>query len=430
MAGRAAAQGWTGVGGDAVGRRARPLALRALVLLGLGAGCAASAPARVGTPLTTAPGAEAGGAETPGREALPRWALSSPDGLWTGQVESVEAPTYEQIGGDTKVTLSLGAPTDMLCRLFSRAPGTAALLREAVKVAGAGPEDEVLDARAVAVVPVGQHPAVFLEVQILRQSKEGPRQGELQLMVYDDEAVSMACLSMEKGHDARFRRVTTSLAGSLRKAGVTPQVPRYEELFVLQVAGRPVGFERRELVESAGGHTLELAQTVLLTPGSGDDFVVESSVSGDLRDAKGVLVRTEYNDTRNGKTHTELSMRHLEGLRYRYEGQVRGESLKGEFTSRAPLTTDFQMRQPVRSLLLPGAVAELQAEAYLPSYDPSGPTPVTVRRKAGSERGLRWELGARAFDAQVDLQGHVEHFVVPLGDAELRQERVASRGSL
>jgi hypothetical protein len=196
------------------------------------------------------------------------------------------------------------------------------------------------------------------------------------------------------------------------------------------VEGRPVGFEKRAVRDSAGGAKLTEVETSLLLPRTARELMVQDTVSTELTDKDGRLVARDYARSTNGELDIQMSLEQVGGREYHYEGKHSGKELSGNFTVKTDLSTSPSTARLVREQLLSGKKKELTLRVYDPAANPVAPVDQVLSRESDKGRELKMKMGPLEATLTVDAQGLVEKAELPfMGDLRMVQERVSVSGS-
>ncbi|WP_257461612.1 hypothetical protein [Archangium lipolyticum] len=413
--------------------------LRTTLLLGLLTGCATTASSRPeasagGTASAQAPSAAGSKLDfkaLSARELAPlsKQQVSAPDGSFTGEVEAAGTPTIQQQEGFVVLSVPLGTRSPLTCFIYSEPlDAGAAVHRLLSKV---GQHTDIQLARATDVRLIDDAPAVFAEAQYLVDTPQGKAVGQARLMVHVDDQVPLVCSHDELGYSESFVRITSALAGSLTSPSAGKRkASRYSEFHLVRVEGRPVGFEKRVIRDSAGGAKLTEVETSLLLPRTARELMVQDTVSTELSDKEGRLVARDYARSTNGELDIQMSLELVGGREYHYEGKHSGKDLRGTFTVKKDLSTGPGTARLVREQLLAGKKKELTLRVYDPAANPVAPVDQVLRRESDTGRELKLEMGPLEATLTVDAQGMVEKAEVSFtGNLRMVQERVSVSGS-
>ncbi len=424
--------------------------LRTTLLLGLLTGCATTSASKPEEAPTERP-AEAAPAPAPGTspEATPAPApaqkpdlkalaarelppltkqrVAAPDGSFTGEVEGVGAPTFQQQEGFLIMSVPLGTKGPLTCFVYAEPLDAGGALSRLLGMVGQ--HTEVQLARTTDVRLVNEAPTVYAEAQYLVNVPQGKAAGQAKLMVHTNEQVPLVCTHDELGYTESFKRMTSGLASSLKAAGEPKPAPRYTEFHLLRIQGHPVGFERRTVNVVAEGSKLTEVETSLFLPRSAKELLTQDTLHQELADKDGRLVARDYARATNGEPDIQMSLEQVKGREYHYEGTHSGKELKGNFTAPQDLATDPSTAKLLREQLLPGKKKELTLQAYSPAANPVAPVAQVWRRETTEGRDVTLEMGTLKVTVTVDAQGMVEKAVVPMGGMEMVQERVSVSGT-
>jgi hypothetical protein len=351
-------------------------------------------------------------------------------GVVSGEVESASPPTTEQDEKSTRLTFSLGTGSAMQCFVYPKAVNAGALVLAIVKAI------DNVDVRSVHptdVVVVGEHAAVFVEVQYLAKTSAGAAVGEVKLMAYDHPITPLLCMHDEVGYNAAFRRVATGLASSLKVAGRKLRVPQFVDVSIERIDGHAVGFARSAVMVGEDGKKVYIESSSSLVPRSGTDMLVEDDTRVETLDKEGRVEELLYMKRDGGELSEDLSLKHASGNAYRYEGLHLGKKVAGVLKTKGPkgFPPALEVRRGMRKLVAKaGSIPELRVEEYHPNLDAEAPVEVVYKPLSNADRTVTMSLGATQVTLTLDSDGLAQKGEMPIGGAHLTMERVFVRGSL
>jgi hypothetical protein len=412
--------------------------LRTTLLLGLLTGCAT--PASTSKPEanpqpSAAPAPAPAPAPKPDLKALsarelsplPLQRVSAPEGSFTGEVEGTAAPTFQQQEGFVILSVPLGTRSPLTCFIYSEPIDAGGALSQLLGTVGQHTDLQLV--RTTDMRLLNDTPTVYAEAQYLVNVPQGKALGLAKIMVHPNDQVPLVCTHDELGYTESFKRVTSGLAASLQPAGEKKAAPRYSEFHVIRVQGHPVGFERRTVSVVAGGSRMTEVDSSLFVPRSARELMTRDSLSTELADKEGRLVARDFVRATNGQLDLQMTLEHVQGREYRYEGKQEDKRLNGTFTASQELATEAGTARVLREQLLPGKKKELTLLTYSPASNPTAPVSQVWRKESPEGREVTLELDSTKATLTLDAQGLVEKAVVPMGELELVQERMSVSGT-
>jgi hypothetical protein len=185
--------------------------LAALAIAPLLAGCVAHAPsAKSAIARRDAPAAQR--AELDRRELPPleRHMLALPE--FTAASESAEPPQSAE--GDTgpAVVIPIGAETTIRC-FFPKPAPVAEVLERTIHSASAGVR--VRSVETTNVAPIGNDPAVLVDLQYDTTRGDTSEPGELKVLLFSHPERPVLCMHDAIGYRATFERISRGFAASL-----------------------------------------------------------------------------------------------------------------------------------------------------------------------------------------------------------------------
>jgi hypothetical protein len=350
-------------------------------------------------------------------------------GALSGEVESVSPPAAEQDDNSTRLTLPLGTGTAMQCFVYPKAMDPGAQLLSIVKAIS---KVDVRSVRPTDVVVVGEHAAIFAEVQYLAKTAGGTAAGEVKLMAYAHPITPMLCLHDEVGYNAAFKRIAVGLAATLKLEGHDVRIPEFVDIAVEQINGHPVGFARSSVVTGDDGNKVYIETSSSLVPRSAQDLMVEDETRMETLDKHGNLAKVVYAKSEGGEVSEDLTLSHVSGNEYRYEGTHLGKKASGTLKTKGPkgLRTDIDVRHAEGKLVAPDAKGgDMKIEEYHPDLDAGAPVEVLYHPLSKKDRTLTMTLGTAQVTITLDANGLSQKGEMPVGGATVTMERVFVRGS-
>jgi hypothetical protein len=347
----------------------------------------------------------------------------------TGETEAADVAKIDDHEGSFQVTIPIGTESPLECFVYKKPVDTGGTLltinREAAK------KVDYRLFRVAEVSLVGDYPVVYLEAQYLAKTPKGQALGELKSMFYQHPVSPMLCMHDELGYNETFRRMTKSLASSLKIADMQINPTKLVEVYLNKIAGHPAGFSSNVLLSDKSGKLTYLSRSSTFIPRSENDLMIQDEVSTELWDAEGRLLEAAYADTDAGELNLKMSLKKVGPQEYTYKGQQRGKQLSGKFKTKNKrgLTTDKLKTNLVASELLSGKSKELKLEEYHVDLDPLAPTEVSYTTESKDDRRIKIKRGKMEATATTDDKGMLEKLDVPLGGVSLTSERVLVRGA-
>jgi hypothetical protein len=351
-------------------------------------------------------------------------------GTVSGEVESASPPSAEQDEKSTRLTFSLGTGSPIQCFVYPKAMNVGAQLLAIIKAID---KVDVRAAHPTDVAVVGEHAAVFMEVDYLAKTSTGAAVGEVKLMAYDHPITPLVCLHDEVGYNAAFKRVTAGLASSLKIAGRQLRIPEFVDISIERIEGHAVGFSRSAVMVGDDGKKVYIESSSSLVPRSGTDMLVEDELRVEKLDREGRSAEVLYTTKEGGEVSEDLVLKHASGNEYHYEGLHLGKKVAGVLKTKGSkgFPPFLEVKRGMRKLLAQDDKnAEMHIEEYHPNLDANAPVEVVYKPLSKADRTVTMRLGATQVTLTLDADGLAEKGEMPVGSAHLTMERVLVRGSL
>lgn len=231
----------------------------------------------------------------------------------------------------------------------------------------------------------------------------------------------------------RFVTVTRAAAEGLQPTAPPARTPRYTEVQVTRLNGHPVGFHYGVVFDRAGGGDVVEKQSTTVLPRSETHAQFDDSEGLEETDARGRVLRRQLAMRSNGELELEMRVELEPDGRYAYAGSLSGKPLKGRVRprTRQGLLGELAMARQVKERLLTGKAKALTFEAYAPDGDPTRTEDVTFLRAPGDDpHDVLLRAGPMQVQLRLDARGTQQKATVPIGSAQLVDERVAEAGDL
>jgi hypothetical protein len=401
------------------------------------AGGAAAPPA-----ATAAPAPGAGTATSPpagglfqsmlGRESsgLTIHAVEFPGGKLSGKVESAAAPTVKRQDNAWALTIPIGSEAPISCFVQDKGIDTAASLLRFVRLV----KDGATGVTVQGVAPtdagvIAESAYMMIALSYTKPSPRGLAGGQVKVMVRPDADAPLLCFHDEVGYGETFKRVTRSLAGSL-KAQQPSAPPQFVEIQIARLGGVPVGFDRRTVNTDLHGVKLDQTISCMLLPRSPLELSGSDRVVSERSDVHGRVLQIDSVEVEGEELSSQLQLtRNGIGREYVFKGKQSGKEISGHFRSKEKegLASSILVADRLRSTLLSGKSPEIKVEEYHAGLSPQ-PLEVTYRRK-GDGRGITLMLGQLEAHGRLDESGIIDQVSMPIGGTSMQQERVLIRGT-
>lgn len=369
--------------------------------------------------------------------------VTSPEKVFTAEVEATAAPTLTRNEGSTRLDIPLGTGAVLACFVYERPLDAAGALLAVAKAVRSGAGVTVKSMEPTETTVVAGAPALFFRVDYEAPTPGGGTgTGQMKLMVSASPELPLLCAHDEPGYTRTFRRITTGLATSLQVPGRARTQALVEELHVLRLNGKLAGFDWRAVRGGGNGPRRTESTTSLLLPGADGSLRAEDSTTTTLTDERGHLTELRYARAEDGVLALQVTLRRerepsvpvaaepsgpegltVPGTSYRYEGRQGMKPLKGSFTSKRGLATREDIATVTRKWLLSGGKPEVGLDVYRPGEDVAAPVELTLRPAAGP-RALTLTAGSTTAKAAADGEGLLERMEVPRPEGTLTSERV------
>jgi hypothetical protein len=238
-------------------------------------------------------------------------------------------------------------------------------LRGLVRILSKDGEIGALGNTTVAVAR--DRPVVFVE-GLFRQEKGGQVAfGHLKVMVAPTPPHSVACYMLSLGYANTFQRVTLGLVASLEPRG---NPPSFIEIHEYRIADVVLGFEHRRVWKLGDQTDRSEVMGVLLAPISNSALSWEDVGYSEVSDARGQLKSMTF--FRNSDAEkTELELQERSSGTYQAQGEDKGKPISGTLKTRdsKPILSELGRNRATRDLMA-GKIANFEAEAYIPGFDP------------------------------------------------------------
>jgi len=235
------------------------------------------------------------------RPAMPLQRLVLGEGLLTGDVEAVSAPTVTKEQTAWQVTLPLGTLAPITCIVHAEAIDGAGSLSKLIQTIREGAKDIKIEAIVpTAAGAVGETGYMTALMTYSKQTPGGLLGGQVKMMVRPDDNVSLICFHDEVGYVETFKRVTLGLARSL-KAKKPHAVPQFVEIQVAHVGDIPVGFDRRTIENDGPGQKIDETVSCMLLPVSADQLNAEDHIDIERSTAAGRVLAIENVEAEAGE---------------------------------------------------------------------------------------------------------------------------------
>jgi hypothetical protein len=348
----------------------------------------------------------------------------------SGEVESASPPKTEQDDKSTRLTFSLGTGSPMQCFVYPKPMDVGSQLLAIIKSISSV---DVRAARPTDVVVVGEHAAVFAEVQYLAKTSGGAAAGEVKLMAYDHPINPLLCLHDEVGYNAAFKRIAIGLAASLKVEGRSLRIPEFIDLSIEKIEGHAIGYTRSSLMTGDDGKKVYVETSATLVPRSAKDMMVEDESRMETLDKQGQISQLVFAKSEGGEVSEDLTLTRSAPNAYRYDGTHLGKKVSGVVKTKGPkgFPSNVEVRRAERKLLSgDGKSAEMHVEEYHPQLDAGAPVDVLYRLTSKKDRTMSMKLGEAEVTLTFDHDGLSEKGAMPIGSSTLTVERVLVRGTL
>lgn len=353
--------------------------------------------------------------------------VASPDGKFSAEVEAVGEAKITPGEQFTIFEIPIGTGDQLTCFHYAHPLDAGGSLQRLAK--SAEEKTQVQAVRVSDIVALAENPAVFLEVEYVVPTKGGVAAGMMKAMLYANPDIPVLCVHDELGYRESFKRISLDLVRSA-SVGASSEA-RYQELQLVKLNDRPVGFERRVMMDGEGNTVVTELTTAMMLPRSAKELIVEDTAATSLSDKSGQLIELTYAKASNGELSVQVAAKRKAGNEYTYSGTHSGKEVSGAFKTkdRRGVATDLMVSRGVKEKLLSGKAKELKFELYQPSLNPAGAVEVVCRKDAKSARALSLQLGPMKLDGTADEHGMLERVEMAMGKAKLVQERVFERGT-
>jgi hypothetical protein len=349
--------------------------------------------------------------------------VTSPENVFTAEVEATAAPTLTRNEGSTRLDIPLGTGAVLACFVYERPLDAAGALLAVARAVRSGPGVTVRSMAPTEVTVVAGAPALFLRVDYEASvPASGTGTGQLKLMVSASPELPLLCAHDEPGYERTFRRITLGLATSLQVPGRARTPALVEELHALKLNGKLAGFDWYAIRVPGRAEST----TSLLLPSADGTPRAEDATTTTLTDEQGGLTELRYARAEDSVLALQVTVRReASGMTYRYEGRQGTKPLKGTFTSKRGLSTREDLAAAARK---PPPNQETVLDVYRPTEDLTAPVELTLRpAPEAGPRALTLTQGRTTAKAMVDAAGLVERLEVPRPEGTLTSERVHSQ---
>jgi hypothetical protein len=204
---------------------------------------------------------------------------------------------------------------------------------------------------------------------------------------------TVLCSHFEAGYRETFAKEIASLVGSLKfaKAG---QAPRWKEIRLLE-KGTSVAYQEREIWSTDKPGQLAARSTFAGFIEVEGHWVGVDGASDETYESKGgAVVEKTTALAAAGTLVSKVKLTRKRSLEYAYEGKVHGESLKGTFATKTPITSDSSRAAQVHSWLA-GRASETRFLGYDETENAKGAIDVVYKREAGGRGATVETRGAK-----------------------------------
>jgi hypothetical protein len=347
----------------------------------------------------------------------------------SAEAEIAGSAKFEDSGNSFQVTIPIGTESPVQCFVYKKEVDTGGTLlmvtREAAK------KVDVRLFRLDEVSLLGDYPVVFLEAQYLTKTPKGQALGELKSMFYQHPVSPMLCLHDELGYNETFKRMTKTLAASLKIADMQVNPPKFIEVFIEKVGERPTGFSSHVALPEKNGKFAFLSRSTSFIPRSESDLVIRDKASTEVWDPDGKLVKAAYADSESGQLTFSMSIEKVGPSEYSYKGKHDAKEVSGKFKTKSKrgLATNKIVAGLLARELLSGKANELKIEEYHAGVSPEAPVEVSYKTESKEKRLIKMKLGDMEALARSDDKGGLERLEIPVGNVNVVEERVLVRGT-
>jgi hypothetical protein len=338
--------------------------------------------------------------------------------------------TFEDNEASVQVTIPIGTESPVQCFVYKKQVDTGGTLLMVTREAAKKVDVRLFKLQEVSLL--GDYPAVFLEAQYLTKTAKGQALGELKSMFYQHPVSPMLCLHDELGYNETFKRMTKSLAASLKIADMQVNPPKFIEVFIEKVGGQPTGFSSHVALPDKSGKLTFRSRSTSFIPRSESDLVIRDKASTEVWDPDGKLVEAAYADSESGELSFSMSLKKVGPVEYSYKGKHEAKQISGKFKTKNKrgLATNKIVAGLLASELLSGKSNELKLEEYHAGVNPEAPVEVSYKTESKEKRLIKMKLGEMEALATSDDKGGLERVEIPVGNnVNVVEERVLVRGS-
>lgn len=329
-----------------------------------------------------------------------------------------------------QLTIPVGTEAPVECFVYKEAVDPGGTLFKFTHEVGKSVDIKLFKVADVSLV--GDYPAVYLEAQYLAKTPQGQALGELKTMFFQHPVSPMLCVHDELGYNESFRRMTKTLAASLKISNMEIHPSKSVQVFVDKLSGHPAGFSSHVVLSDKTGKLTYVSRSTSFMPRSQSDLAISDTASTEVWDSDGKLLEAAYADSEGGELTVSVSLKKIGPQEYSYKGQHGGKPVAGKFKTKSKrgLATDKITSGVVATELLTGKAREVKMEQYHASINPTAPIEVLFKTESKEERRIKVMMGSVEAMATADDKGRLEKMEIPVGGGNsMSQERVLVRGA-
>ena len=362
--------------------------------------------------------------------ALNDVAVKGPGDAWSAQVGATAPPKVGQGEGFSAVEIPIGSEFPVVCQVFQEDIDPGATIAHILKARESKADLQRVLPRSIQVID--ESPVVFVDAIYTAPTPKGKGLGHLKLAVHPALGRPVLCMHDELGYRQTFDKVVSGLCDSFKAPGVKVPQPSFVEVQSGKIGELPVGFERRMLIKEGPKRTMSTLSTLMLPASQTEMHLIDNYVV-EIIDEKGYLEQGRWVEASGGQLEMNIGLTRAKGGAYRYEGELHGKAIKGEFKTKDPKGLPSSVATAHR-LAREGRKAEgvsVKEQRYLPDLDPTKPYEVSYNRKKEEPAGVfHLEAGKLKLTGHVDEQGLFDLLELPVGAASVTFKREHIRGKI
>jgi hypothetical protein len=356
--------------------------------------------------------------------------VKAPDGSWTAAVPAKSAPKVATEDNVVVVLIPIGTVTPVQCQVHAEAIDPGGMINQVLS--GAAEKVELKAVAPWAVTVSNDAPAAWVEASYLAQQRGVKAAGHLKLAVNPRPERPLFCFHDEVGYKASFQRVVGAFFDSFKTTTAAQEQPLYLEVQTAHLDQIPIGFSSSRLTKLGEGRRWTTASLTMMPVGQAELKLDDDYSIRDL-DANHVLASGRWVEASDGEITLNIQVERVKGNLYRYEGQLQGKQLKGEFKTKSKqgIPGDLATAAVLKKRLANGKAFSFTQEEYSPSLNATAPHEVTYRRDVSDPpRAIKLKAGEMEMVGLVDDQGMVSAIQLSMGPRKIHFKRQIVKGKL